>query len=83
MKKLPSKRPLKDKQKNPVVVFHDSQTRVEMAGKDEIRAIQAAYYVTLSPHEWVWTTQQSCDMAQYCLWAHQRLSAIEQLVTRK
>ena len=69
------------KKPKPIVVLHEDQSAVKMSGSQEAAAIEAAYFVTMSPHEWEWTSKQSAEMAHYVLWAHQRLSAIEQLVT--
>lgn len=32
-------------------------------------ALEAAIWVTASPHEWKWTTEQQAAMARYCLLA--------------
>ena len=65
--------------RTPIVVLDSSQTRVEMNETCELDAVRAAYYLTLSPHEWQWTQAQQESMANYVLWACQRLSAIRQL----
>ena len=77
------RRPESDKNEYPIIVFHNSQTRIVMTDLYESRAIIAAHYVTMSPHEWEWTKEQQAVMAQYVLWAHQRLAGIEQLITKK
>ena len=46
-------------------------------------AKDAAFFVTLSPHEWEWTNAQQAAMAQYVLWAMQRLAAIEHIASGK
>lgn len=63
-----------------VVVLHPSQTRVEISPAIIGMAVSSAYRVTLSPHEHAWTSEESAAMAQYVLWAMQRLDVIEQLV---
>lgn len=64
---------------NPVVCLHPYQTNVAMEEHYRTRAVNAAYWMTASPHERSWTQEQQQLMAAYCLWAHQRLCAIEQL----
>lgn len=54
-------------------------TQVRLAKKERSEAIEAAYWVTASPHEWVWTQEQQAAMARYCLWASQRIEAINEL----
>lgn len=39
-------------------------------------ALNAAIWVTASPHEWVWTQEQQVAMARYCMDASKRLSDI-------
>lgn len=36
-------------------------------------ALDAAIWVTCSPHEWVWTNEQQVAMARYCLVAVDQL----------
>ena len=67
------------KTKQPIVMLHNSQSMVGMDHATDQAAFEAAYNVTMSPHEWEWTTEQQVAMARYVLWAHQRLSAIAQL----
>lgn len=62
-----------------VVILSDEQTAVNMEAADRRKAIHSAYMVTCSPCEHVWSHEEQCRMAQYVLWAHQRLSAIEQI----
>lgn len=62
------------------VNLNAEQTRIGCEPKERSKAIKAAYYVTMSPHEHQWTLEQQQAMAQYVLWAHQRLSAIGQCV---
>jgi HD-like signal output (HDOD) protein len=62
-----------------VVVLARSQTGVNCRPSVMQEAIKAAFNITMSPHEHVWTTSQQKAMAAYGLWAHQRLCAIEQL----
>ena len=54
---------------------------VNITPKIERDAIDAAYWITASPHEWEWTKAQQVAMAQYVLWAHQRLAAIGDLAS--
>ena len=65
----------------PIVVLHENQTHVSFTESDRKRAFEAAFWVTASPHEWVWTPEQQALMAQFVLWATQRLGAIEQLAS--
>ena len=66
-----------------IVRLADSQTRIEITDEDAQAAIQAAYRVTCSPCEWDWTTAEAAGMAQYVLWASQRLSAVAQCAAGK
>ncbi len=63
-----------------IVSLDTDQTRICCDTLERSKAINAAYYVTLSPHEHEWTLEQQQAMAQYVLWASQRLSAIMQCV---
>lgn len=65
--------------KQQIVMLHNSQSMVGMNTETDQAAFEAAYFVTMSPHKWEWTTEQQVAMARYVLWAHQRLSAIAQL----
>lgn len=72
-----------DEQHDPVVVLHSGQTLVdEMPNEQQQEAVRAAFLLTCSPHEWQWSTDQQVLMAAYVLWAHQRLEAVKQIVTR-
>ena len=71
----------KEGTKAPVVVLDAEQTRVFMSEEDRRAAIDAAIWVTASPHEWNWSPREQELMARYVLWAHQRLSGIAQLAT--
>jgi hypothetical protein len=62
-----------------VVVLSKDKTQIHVDLETRTKAIQAAYWVTASPHEWVWTPEQQVAMAQYVLWASQRLDAFRQL----
>lgn len=64
---------------DPIVCLSSGFTVVEMDKKERMQAVADAYYVTLSPHEWKWTDKQQARMAQYCLWAAQRLAAIKEI----
>lgn len=61
-----------------VVRLDRGQTRVTMSRNERQKAIKSAFWVTCSPCEYKWTDEQAAEMARYVLWAHQRLSAIEQ-----
>ena len=63
-----------------ILRLDSGQTQIECELDTKLEAIQAAYFVTLSPHEHEWTLGQQQAMARYVLWAHQRLSAINQCV---
>lgn len=65
----------------PVVCLAPSQTKLWLDDDGEERAVAAAYYATLSPHEWRWSHEEQLAMARYILWAKQRLDAVRQLVT--
>ncbi|MCB1641788.1 MAG: hypothetical protein KDI37_08660 [Xanthomonadales bacterium] len=72
-----------DEQQDPVVVLHSGQTLVdELTEEQQQVAVRAAFLLTCSPHEWQWSTDQQVLMAAYVLWAHQRLEAVKQIVTR-
>lgn len=62
-----------------IVSLASEQTSAEMSPEDRRVAIDAATWVTCSPHEWRWTPRQQELMARYVLWAHQRLAGIKQL----
>lgn len=64
-----------------IVDLSESQTSIQVASDERKAALDAALWVTASPHEWTWTTEQQAAMARYVLWAHQRLSAIGQLAS--
>lgn len=64
----------------PIVTLAREQTHVGCGSTRRRDAITAAYNVTMSEHEHEWTKDQQRSMAEYVLWAHQRLSAIEQIV---
>jgi hypothetical protein len=62
-----------------VIRLQPNITAVQMSQADRDKAVKAAHYRTLSPHEWEWTPEQQADMALYCLWASQRLAAMKSL----
>lgn len=62
------------------VSLHSEQTQLNGGYSRRRDAIEAAFLITLSPHEHVWTVEQQRAMAEYCLWAHQRISAVRQCV---
>ena len=63
----------------PKVHLTDRLTCVDMSPEDRARAVVDAHWVTCSPCEWKWSTEQQARMAQYCLYAAQRLAVIESL----
>lgn len=67
----------------PIVYLSEEQSRVHCPDAMRKRAIDAAFYLTMSPHEHVWSHDDVMAMAAYCLWAAQRLDAIGQCVTGK
>lgn len=64
---------------DPIVHLASDQSTVPLTAEDQARALDVAYWVTASPHEWTWTPREQALMARYCLWAHQRLAAIKQI----
>jgi hypothetical protein len=66
--------------KKQTVSLHADQTAIRGGYSRRRDAVEAAFLVTLSPHEHVWTIEQQRAMAEYCLWAYQRLSAVRQCV---
>lgn len=54
-------------------------TQINVSEGDRSEAIKAAYWVTASPHEWVWTPDQQAKMARYVLWASQRIEAMQHI----
>ena len=63
----------------PLVRLSSGFTQVHMPSGDRDLAVADAYYRTLSSCEWVWTPEQQARMAQYCLWASQRIEAFKTL----
>lgn len=61
-----------------VVALSQEQTQLHFDAERRKDVLNAAMWVTCSPHEWVWTPEQQAEMARFCLWAEQRLAAIEQ-----
>ena len=57
----------------------EGQTRTAMSDKELQDAVDAAIWVTCSPHEWVWTRDQQVAMAHYVLYASQRLGIIKRI----
>ena len=49
----------------------------------EKEALDAAIWVTCSPHEWEWTNEQQIRMAQYCVEASRRLGLWEWLTNMR
>lgn len=62
-----------------VIVLHSKQTELNVKLDIRTKAIQVAYRMTLSPHEWTWNQDEQEAMAQFVLWAHQRIDAYRQL----
>ncbi|GAA4465387.1 hypothetical protein [Novipirellula rosea] len=69
-----------DAEFTPIVHLSPEVARVTIDPAERMQAIAAAYWITASPHEHVWTADDQRLMAQYVLWANQKLSAIEQVV---
>lgn len=63
----------------PIVCLAPDQSKVELGRSDETMALDVAFRITASPHEWTWSHSEQALMARYCLWAHQRLAAIKQI----
>ena len=61
----------------------DEYTEVKMTDEDRMKAFNVAFRVTMSPHEHEWTTEEQQLMASYCLWASQRLDAIDFCVNKE
>lgn len=66
--------------KRKIVDLSLQQTQISCPLGTQSVALSAAILVTLSPHEHSWNLTEQQAMAQYCLWAHQKLSAIRQVV---
>lgn len=66
---------------SPIVVLHPSQARVTVDQETERIAIDSAYRLLLSPHEWTWTQAEQEAMARFVLLSHQQLSAIRQVAS--
>lgn len=58
-------------------------TQIDISPEKQGAAIRDAYWVTASPHEWVWTTDQQANMARYVLWASQRIEAMKHIANGK
>lgn len=63
----------------PLIHLSQQFTQVQMDPNERAQAVSDAHYRTLSPHEWEWTKEQQARMAQYCLWAAQRIVAMKTL----
>jgi len=70
-----------DDEYRATVSLHCNQTRIQCSADEREKAIEVAYRVTMSRHEHEWTQEEQQAMAQFCLWAHQRLSAVRQVVS--
>lgn len=80
MTKSPSRAKATD---DPILRLSRNYTQLQPSEKTRKSAIDAAFWVTASPHEWVWTPEQQEHMARYVLWAHQRLSALLQIANEE
>ena len=58
-------------------------TQIDIPPEKRSAAISAAYWVTCSPCEWTWTSEQQADMARYVLWASQRIEAMQHIASGK
>jgi len=67
--------------KRKIISLHSDQTQIRCGSTRRSEAITSAHRVTLSPHEHEWTRDEQEAMAEYCLWAYQRLSAVRQCVS--
>jgi hypothetical protein len=56
-------------------------TQIDISPELRNRAVRDAYWVTASPHEWVWTPEQQANMARYVLWASQRIEAMQHVAS--
>ncbi len=65
--------------KESLVHLSRNFTQIHVTPEIRTAAIQSAYWVTASPHEWVWKPEEQANMARYVLWASQRLEVLEQL----
>lgn len=54
-------------------------TQISLPLDRRMDAVQVAYRITLSPHEHEWTLDEQRNMAEYVLWAAQRISAMHEL----
>jgi hypothetical protein len=62
-----------------IIALSREFTQVTLPKDEREAAVQAAFWVTASPHEWTWTPEQQAAMARYCLWAAQRIEAIREI----
>ena len=67
----------------PLVRLDRRYTMIHLTPASRSDAVKAAYWVTCSPCEWTWTPEQQALMARYCLWASQRLEAVQQISAGK
>jgi hypothetical protein len=77
----PAAEPAGDVGTKGVLYLPSEYTRLAMTEADKEEAIELAYRVTLSPHEWTWTDKEATRMAMLCLWAMQRLNIIRRFTT--
>lgn len=66
---------------NRTVVLDENQTSVKVDEARRNLAVDVAHRITLSVHEHEWTLSEQQAMAEFCLWAYQRLSAVRQCVS--
>ena len=59
-----------------MIRLSNRQTEVRMSKEEQRKALDAAFWLTASPHEHEWTLEQQRLMAQFCLWSTQRLAAV-------
>ena len=65
-----------------VVSLSTQQTQLgPMTPEQRLEALRLAMRLTMSPHEHTWTNSEGAMMAQFVLWAWQRLDAVTQVAT--
>lgn len=62
-----------------IVKLGEDFTHVNIPEETKDLAMNAAFWLTASEHEWVWTKDQQIAMAKYCLWASQQLACIKEI----
>jgi len=61
------------------LLLPENQTKIDLTESERQDVLKSAIWVTCSPHEWQWTTDEQAAMARYCLWATQRLDMIQRI----